>query len=68
MLSKAVVLDADYLTMMRRADLVLNALAPKSMPVLLDALTAHAAQSLKVVEPRYLLNLPRQRSVTRTRF
>ncbi|PJE03593.1 MAG: hypothetical protein CK429_32845 [Mycobacterium sp.] len=55
-MSKAVVLDGDYLTLMRRADLVLNALAPKSMPVLLDALTAHATQSLKVVEPRYLLN------------
>lgn len=55
-LSKAVVLDADYLTLMRRADLVLNAPAPKSMPVLLDALTAHATKSLKVVEPRYLLN------------
>jgi hypothetical protein len=41
---------------MRRADLVLGALAPKNLPLLLDALTAHAAQSLKVVEPRYLLN------------
>ncbi|WP_342314652.1 hypothetical protein LIX17_25740 (plasmid) [Mycobacterium avium subsp. hominissuis] len=55
-MSKGVVLDADYLTLMRRADLVLDALTPKSMPVLLDALTAHAAQSIKVVEPRYLLN------------
>lgn len=55
-MSKAVVLDGDYLTLMRRADLVLGALVPKSMPVLLDALTEHATQSLKVVEPRYLLN------------
>ncbi|MGJ6127394.1 hypothetical protein QN239_32970 [Mycolicibacterium sp. Y3] len=55
-MSKAVVLGSDYLTLMKRADLVLNALTPSSMPVLLDALTAHAAQSLKIVEPRYLLN------------
>jgi hypothetical protein len=31
-------------------------LVPKHFPVLLDALAAHAAQSLKIVEPRYLLN------------
>jgi len=48
--TKAVVLEADYLTLMRRADLVLDALVPKNMPVLLDALTEHATQSLKVVE------------------
>ncbi|KKF03805.1 hypothetical protein [Mycolicibacterium obuense] len=55
-MSKGVVLDSDYRSLMRRADLVLAALVPKQMPVLLDALTAHAAQSLKVVQPRYLLN------------
>lgn len=55
-MSRGVALDSDYRSLMRRADLVLAALVPKQMPVLLDALTAHAAQSLKVVEPRYLLN------------
>ena len=55
-MSKGVALDSDYRSLMRHADLVLAALVPKQMPVLLDALTAHAAQSLKVVEPRYLLN------------
>lgn len=53
---KAMALDGDYRSLMRRAGLVLGVLVPKNMPVLLDALTAHAAVSLKVVEPRYLLN------------
>lgn len=48
-MSKAVALTGDYLSLMRRADLVLGVLLPKNLPLLLDALTAHAAQSLKIV-------------------
>jgi hypothetical protein len=55
-MSKVGAPDGDYLSLMRRADLVLGVLAPKNLPLLLDALAAHATQSLKVVEPRYLLN------------
>jgi hypothetical protein len=53
---KPIALSGDYRTLMRRADLILGTLVPRQFPVLLDALTAHAAQSLKIVEPRYLLN------------
>ncbi|EHB48776.1 hypothetical protein MycrhDRAFT_5617 [Mycolicibacterium rhodesiae JS60] len=41
---------------MLRAGLILEVLSPKHMPVLLDALGAHAERALKIVEPRYLLN------------
>lgn len=56
MARKAVPLDNGHRSMMRRAELVLGTLAPKHLPVLLDALTAHAAQSIKIIEPRFLLN------------
>lgn len=49
-------LDDRHRSLMRRADLVLNVFVPKHFPVLLDALAVHATQSLKTVEPRYLLN------------
>jgi hypothetical protein len=51
-----VAVGTEYRSVMLRAGLVLEVLSPKHMPVLLDALGAHAERALKIVEPRYLLN------------